>query len=360
MLKRMLLVLLGSLVCQPAFADVYVRSLGVSNMGENQTWYSGKKRREETVVNLGGGMPTGKILTITRIDKGVEWELDPDLKIYKEKTIALPKTEEKLPTSVEREAVQAPHKPWVELPKEEKDFCEPVLTVLPNKESIAGFAATGYQAKCPNTAVSTMWMAPPNGVLKTFEKDVEQFDKAFQDELYKNFSAAEKKMVKEFFGAFGQAGASMLLGIRPDKLPKHVPLRIEQTAEMGDGSVRTHRLIDIQEIRADKADASQFDIPAGYRKVTDQEFSDLQGQRMAEQMGVGGWMKDMAAYGNQMGITDQPASAPTPEPARDVQTSAEAYTAEPAEASMTPEEPAPTPETNDFDANSYVEENAGA
>ena len=82
-MKRVLwLLAAGFLITDLAFADTYVKAAGMNGMGVNETWYSGKKKREVSHVDLGGGITRDEIV-ITRVDNvqdeiTVKVELKPD------------------------------------------------------------------------------------------------------------------------------------------------------------------------------------------------------------------------------------------------------------------------------------------
>ena len=67
----------------PASADVYMETR-VAAAGTTKTWISGLKKKEDTAI-----APEGRRITIIRLDKGVEWRLDPERREYEERPIAL-------------------------------------------------------------------------------------------------------------------------------------------------------------------------------------------------------------------------------------------------------------------------------
>jgi hypothetical protein len=289
MKKVLAIAMLGISFPVVALADAYVKSAGFGGMGVNETWYAGKKKREETVVDMGG--LKNREITITRVDKGIVWELDADLRIYRERPIYVPDTPGDRKSM---ELKNAPDEKWKNPPGEEINQCSLQLVTLPQKRVIAGFDATGYQAVCKEKNASdlppmTMWISPLKGVVEKFDQETKSFDKAYRNELFKNIPFAERKLNEEAFEALGSAAGQMLLGLNMGKLPKGVPLKMEQEGERPDGTWGNMVIIEILDIRADAVNSGLFDIPSGYRKIAnDEEYHHLKAKKMAKQMGIGG------------------------------------------------------------------------
>jgi hypothetical protein len=66
-------------------ADSYMEFKGLMMEKPAKTWTSGLKQRHEMQAPM-----IGQMITITRVDKGVVWTLNPRKKTYSEKPIALP------------------------------------------------------------------------------------------------------------------------------------------------------------------------------------------------------------------------------------------------------------------------------
>ena len=359
-MKRVLwLLAAGFLITDLAFADTYVKAAGMNGMGVNETWYSGKKKREVSHVDLGGGITRDEIV-ITRVDKNVEWTLDVDLKMYRERPIFIPDTPgDSIPADVKAK----PNEKWVDLPKEEKDYCDPELVTLPEKATLAGFTATGYQAVCKQrdqvgAPRMTMWLSPATGALAQYDKDLKAYEKAYRDVMYKELTAAERKTVEEFFGAFGEAAGSMLLGLRIDKLPKGVPLKMEQVgANMADGSVGNAVLYETLEVRSEKADPSLFELPSGYSKITNEDaYAEKEMQVMADKMGMGDAFRNQMAANKAYSTMLPPESGMSPPEPPAVVAEAASESDEPAAHVPVPPPPQVQEDTTneDFDARDYA------
>jgi hypothetical protein len=285
--RTIYMLVLTLFLSQNVHADVYVRQKAVNGMSDGETRISGKKRREDTITHI-EGMGSVKSTTVTRLDKGVVWKIDDELKMYEEETIALAaagKADEDVDLSQislegSPESADAPV----------GNNCDPKVQVLPTKETIAGFSATGYMTSCADGSQSTIWMAPPEGLLKKYDKEVNGFEEDYQEELYKNYSKDQKKLTKQVMGLLGEAGLGMMIGASTEQLPKHVMLRMNQRVPSFEGVMMDNTPISIEEIRDEKADPSIFEIPQGYQKVKglDQIKSEIQAKKMMESMGMGG------------------------------------------------------------------------
>ncbi|GEM_PF-3870758 len=297
-MKRAVLVLaVGLLATDIAQADIYVKSTAMGGAGVNESWYSGKKKRETTHVDL-GNIKTSET-TITRVDKNVEWMVDNDLHMYREQFIVTPDT----PGDSSVGTGAANGEKWDTFAGVKDHVCVPDVVVIPGKRTIAGFEATGYKTICkarddciaPRMIV---WLVPAKGVLERYDKEVKAFEKAYWSGFQKTMTPEERKMSGEMLETFGAAG-KMLLGFGAAKIPQGVPLMIEQEGAMPDGKIGKSVIFEIQEVRAGGVDQSLFELPAAYSKITnEEEYNDLKMQRSADQMGLGSQWRSMSAMQN--------------------------------------------------------------
>ena len=155
-----------------AQADFYMKA---KTMGfASETWTAGKKQRMQTQTPMAGSM-----ITIVRVDKGVEWTVNSKMKIYQEKPIALtPKDIQEQDSGMAEIKNLMPQ-------KQQGSDCTPQMNRLSEKRTYAGYETEGYQWACKEQPASmTMWIAPAQGDLARVEKETEAYSDAYQKELF--------------------------------------------------------------------------------------------------------------------------------------------------------------------------------
>ncbi len=249
-----------------------------------KTWTAGLKQRNE----IPNPMTGGTIVTITRVDKGVQWTIDLQLKVYDEKPIALPYQKNSTEAEMINSAKQgnAEKAPKLEIRKTDRT------------RMIAGFSATSYEVKADGKHSAELWLTPYTPMLEQMDKETREFGEAHTRELYKNYPAAERKEM--------EVGMSMMAGMVKGQLPaqassdlsKGYTLAMEgessmetavmdtmadraPTAPKGETSKKS-TLYEVLSLTADKINANQFEIPPSFKKVDD--VAALQAQELMKAM----------------------------------------------------------------------------
>lgn len=288
-----------------------------------KTWTSGLKQRNEIPIPMTGGLLT----TITRVDKGVQWTLDPKLKVYDEKAIAVayePESRETKMIEGAKENAAAGKAAPFEVRK------------LDKTRKIAGFPASGYEVKTDGKHSATIWLTPYTEALERAEKETREFSAAHTKELYRNYPAKEREGM--------EAGMAMMTGMMrgqflgggaaPADLPKGYTLAMEGESASGTSAMmtgpdghaasgapsapgaapKTSTLYEVISLSAEAISPNQFEIPPGFSKVDD--VSAMQAQELMKGMmnggGAGGevdmqeMMKRMQEGGSGAGGANKP------------------------------------------------------
>jgi hypothetical protein len=253
------------------YADVYVENKMLGGM-TMKTWTSHLKQRTETPNPMFGG----SMVTITRVDKGVEWQLDLKRKIYEEKPIALPYTKEKMPATKDSPSFEE---------KTEKIEIKKTSKTRP----IAGFNAEGYEFLVDNKSQGILWNAPLTGVLEKANQEVTAYHEAHSKKMFENYPATERMEM-----AAGMAMIQQFLKTSPKgigDLPKGFTLGMQGGAgmempQMGDGLI-----FEVTSVKVDSVDSQLFNIPDGFTKVpsiSQASMGDMMNPEKMQEM-----MKDM-------------------------------------------------------------------
>lgn len=281
-MKKLLigLIVLGFQI--PAHADVYMKT-ALMGFTESETWTSGQKQRTESKVPMMGHM-----VTITRVDQGVQWTVDLEQMIYEERPLAMERTEVPSPGDPRRQMSQMARGQSAMGPgSEEEADCIPTIAKLPHTRSFAGISATGYKLGCQNSPEGMIvWMAPPQGKLAQIDKELKTYNEAYFSAIYGSYSPKERQEMIEAAKALGSAVmTTMSPGMNQMKqLPKEgVTLAMEMVGQptqmgMGQGGL----MFETKEIQAGRFESSLFEIPAGVRQVPD--LAQEQASRFMKQM----------------------------------------------------------------------------
>lgn len=254
------LFLIVLLAAPPAFADTYVKSQ-VLAAGESQSWLSALKKRVETKIPV-----VGKVVIITRVDRGVEWILMPGKKVYQEKPIALPYLKDEGSASPAAGNIQD----YLPQPDEEalKNQCVLEIRRLPEPKTIAGYKTTGFIILCgEDKGPGKVWMAPPLGTLAEVEQQDLAYNHAHAMALFANYPLNEKQDLVEISEKFGDLVKTfMVKHMAPGtRFPRGVMMRLESSLKNAPPAV----LFEVKEIKTGPADPALFEIPPGYQKVPD-------------------------------------------------------------------------------------------
>ena len=211
-----------------AWADVtverFTKSGGISGMGAfegtTQERLQGLKKSEETATKFTGAIMSrlasgSQQITITRIDKGVVWSLDPKKQTYAESPIETFRPA----SSAEKEQGATKEKPKVRVSKSE-------FTVKKTgaKETINGFACEEYlmtwlvemedletKAKIKNTMLTNLWTTPETPAIKKLQAEEDAFAKAYLKKIGMAVTSAEMKQfgLEAFAAMRGVSGKDM-------------------------------------------------------------------------------------------------------------------------------------------------------
>lgn len=218
------------LLVNPILADVTMETLakismigGLGNVeSSTKTEIKGLKKSEDATVKMTGGImgtmeaKPQRQVTITRLDKGVIWNVDHNQKTYTELPIALPN----LPT--EEEAAKVKHSEY------EYEIVKSEFSVSPTgkKKEINGFACQEYVAnwvlelqkittkeKTKSTMKLNLWTTPKNDLIKGLEKQENEFNQQLMAKLGMKVSPEE---MKKFGGEF----VTSMFAIKSDDVNK--------------------------------------------------------------------------------------------------------------------------------------------
>ena len=244
-----------------SFADVYIKSKTMS--GDSETWISGNKQRVDVDVPM-----AGKIITITRVDRGIEWQLDMKNGIYEEKPIAVPLTKEE--TDTQHDTTGAGSQLEKDLPMPNAPGGVGSLQALPQKREFMGASATGYQW-VPDDSGSVFWMLPLKGDFAKAEKEQQGYQKTYLNALYANSSAKDREeMVKAMQMPGVMIGRTSPGMIGTPGLPEGFSVGLETMVGSAQ-SDQPHRMMvfEMTELNLDRLDGSVFELPQGMRRVND-------------------------------------------------------------------------------------------
>jgi len=241
---------------QAAFADAYIEHALPTSQTPAKTWTSGLKERKEIEAPF-----LGRQVTITRVDKGVEWTLNPKKKTYEEKPIALPYDK---PNPHPASAYDDSDTGMDDTADD--DTCTFEMKKLPSGRTVAGYEAVGYRMGCREEPKEGMivWLAASGGIAQSIHRDVKKYNQAHGKALYANYPAKERKEMEQGMAAMWQN----ILGEMPrqanlDKVPDNLPMAME-TESREVGKMTFYEVI---RLSAAPISASLFEIPAGYTKI---------------------------------------------------------------------------------------------
>ena len=273
-----------------AHTDTYTKARMMNGMTETKTWTGGSARRIESGMN---GL--GRQILITRLDRGVEWTIDPDLGAYDEKPIAMPYNP-KQTTGADyvgaaqdgmegftKEAVTAPGQNCAQFAK--------------NGESrqFAGFQAEGYHSDCPNNLMggATFWIAQAKGPLEQYKNDIEKFEKKYSELKFSKFPVEEQKKILENTQMFaGMMMPPTIVSAGKNPFPSDgIALAMSGSMPDQQGNKTEGYTLEITEVHAGAVKPSLFELPANLQKVPN--LAEVKMKQMSSQ-----WQQQAAAAGD--------------------------------------------------------------
>lgn len=215
----------------------------------SNAYNSGLKSRTEMTMPV-----VGQIISITRVDKGVNWNINPKKKTYSEEPIALPYqkggSDQKSPQG---RPMQDPD-----------DKCTAKVTKLSQSQTIGGMKSNGYAVVCkeePEEKI-TLWISEPTPAITAALKEQETYSKEYLKQLFSKYPAKEKEGMMEggsFLGAMLGSLPKMMDG---GQIPKGLWTKMETES---DGEKDTW--FEIVKFSAAPLKQDLFEVPAGYKKV---------------------------------------------------------------------------------------------
>jgi hypothetical protein len=210
----------GDATIESTFKTGGFKGMGASE-GTTVRRYQGEKMWESmsskftgaVLSRIAGGSET---VSITRVDKGVSWQLDPKKKAYAEHPI------KPLDRKEFQEGKRDPgKKPKIRITKSEFTVKKTGAT-----ETIHGFPCEEYrvtwymemedletQEKSKSTMVNDQWTTPETATIRRARADETAFQKAYAQKLGIHFSPDEAKQA-------GMSAAASLTGASPEEIEK--------------------------------------------------------------------------------------------------------------------------------------------
>jgi len=230
-MKRGLIVILGLFLLlgnSPAWGDATIettfKTSGFKGMGASEGTttkrYQGVKSYESAATKFTGAILSrlaggAENISITRVDKGVSWNIDPKNKTYTESPIEKFKEKEYPQQRGEKE------KPTARITKSE-------FTVKKTgaSETINGFPCEEYliswllewenietKAKSSSTMNMNLWTTPETGTIQKVQAEEQAFHKAYAQKLGISLSPEETKQL-------GMAAFAAMSGAPPEETEK--------------------------------------------------------------------------------------------------------------------------------------------
>ncbi len=261
MKKIILSVLLFSgWITHPLHADAYIEMTLAGGM-TIKAWYAGDKSRSE-IPGL-GGMPAmmGSPLTVTRLDKGVEWLISTPNKNYIEKPIKEP-YQKPTQTAFGTDDVKS------ELAEDPNETTPKVEVKKNGTQKVAGIDCDGYEMYIDGKLAGRAWIPQKNKMIEDAFKQREDFEAKLTALRYADWPKEDKDAMLNLGsmmrGAmFGNMGSNFKLF--NTGMPEGAPLKMEFIDEEN-GKLQT--AMEITAINTDVISAKLFEIPAGYVKTT--------------------------------------------------------------------------------------------
>lgn len=243
------------LLCSPLLADGTMEYKSSLFEQPFKITISGLKERNEMFMPI-----LGEQHIITRVDKGVKWTVHPKKKTYSEEPIALPYKKAETAKSSKSEKHRKS--------KDEPNDCTPQLSKLSEIKTIAGIKSSGYELSCKESSKEkmTMWVGEETPASKKFMEEQQKFAIAHSKALFANYPSAERTDMTKGLDMMSGLVKGIPRMVKDSNFPKGIWTRFDMTSESG--PVTLYELI---KISANAVPSSQFEIPAGYRKLKEGE-----------------------------------------------------------------------------------------
>lgn len=195
--------------------ESFFKTSGVGGMGATEATsvkrIQGEKKSETSQMRFTGAIlsrlaPGGETVTITRVDKGVVWTLDPKTKTYKESPLVPPRSKEaKTEKSTEKtkHGKQADEKPKARITKSEFTVKKTGVS-----ETINGFPCEEYmvtwlmevedietKARSRSTMTTNLWTTPETAVIQKAKAEERRFALAHARKIASEISDEEARQM---------------------------------------------------------------------------------------------------------------------------------------------------------------------
>lgn len=198
-----------------ALADATIettsKTSGIQGMGASEmtstTRYQGSKKSESSAIRFTGAVlsrlaGTTESGTITRVDKGVYWYLDPKSSDYREEPIVPPRLKDLAAESPEG----APKQKSEEKPRARVTKSEFSVKKTGKSETISGFPCDEYvitwlveledletKAKSRSTMTTNLWTTPETASIRKVQAEEQQFNQALARKMGAELSPEDAK-----------------------------------------------------------------------------------------------------------------------------------------------------------------------
>jgi hypothetical protein len=222
---------------ETGFKTSGLQGLGAAE-GTSQSRYQGDKKWEAASTRFTGAILSrlaggGETITITRVDKGVYWTLDPKGRTYQESPIVLPRAK-----SEERE--KGTDKPTARITKSEFSVKKTGAS-----ETINGFPCEEYlitwllemedletKAKSRSTMVTNLWTTPETAPIRKVQAEEQKFNRALAKKLGTEMSPEEAKQL-------GMAAMASMSRASQDEIQKGLLRVKDEMAKIKGYPIRT-------------------------------------------------------------------------------------------------------------------------
>lgn len=218
------LLLVNGLAWGDATIESTVKTGGIKGMGASEGTllkrYQGDKKWESISTKFTGAILSrvsggSESTNITRVDKGVYWNLDPQNRTYVERPIEPFKKEDLSKERGEKEK-----------PKSRVTKSEFTVKKTGASETINGFACEEYliswllemedletKAKSRNTMTTNLWTTPETATIRKAQAEEQEFQKAYAHKLGLSISPDEAKQL-------GMEALGSMSGAPPEEIQK--------------------------------------------------------------------------------------------------------------------------------------------
>jgi hypothetical protein len=272
LITGMILLLMIGQVWADASVETTFKTSGVKGLGAaegtSQYRYQGDKKWDASsnrftgaiLSRLAGGSET---ITITRVDKGVYWNLDPKNRTYQESPIVLPRAKPE-----DRE--KGTEKPTTRITKSEfsvkKTGASETINSFPCEEYLITWLLEmedlETKAKSRSTMTTNLWTTPETATIRKVQDEEHKFNKALAKKLGAEMSPEEAKQL-------GLAAMASMSRASQDEIQKGLLRVKDEMAKIKGYPIRTTIHWNLEGEKSDK--------PGQEEKAESQKSTDFSG-----------------------------------------------------------------------------------